>query len=316
MQSQVGTSMPPQGAVPGKPQQPQQQRVPLAKEKNPVAIHVATAIRHNKLLKQRSGILTSTKNKADFFRFKRFVRAIQSDDFKKKLAKADKNLPPIPDKIEAINQIFIMLIQNQLIIPVEKLKTKDAKAKGIKIDKQTPALEPSSKAVLQPDAYYVWAFTPPNPYMLLYSILGICVVFAVILFPLWPFWMRKGVWYLSTSLLVFVGLFFVTAIIRLIIYLITLATMKNQLWLFPNLFEDCGVLESFQPFYAWEDSSSNEKKKKKVSKNKVAKSQIESSDSISTNTNESTPAISTKSTSSKIAETSTKKRVATVEDVD
>lgn len=297
--------------MPAQPQQPQQQRVPLAKEKNPTAVHIATAVRYNSLLKQRQGILTSTKNRTDFFRFKRFVRAIQSDEFKKSLAKKAKDVPPIPDQIDAINQVFILLIQNQLVVPVTKLKTKDAKAKGYKIDKQTPALDLSNKAVLQPDVYYAWNFTPPNPYMLLYSILGICVVFTIILFPLWPFWMRKGVWYLSTGLLCFVGLFFATAIVRLIIYLITLAAMSRQLWIFPNLFEDCGVLESFKPFYEWEDPKTKSKGKKGKKSKKVQDSSVSASASVSPVAK--SEAVST--TSSQPAETGTKKRVATIEDV-
>lgn len=298
----------PQG--PSQPQQ--QQRVPLAKEKNPLAINIATAIRYNKLLKQRQGILTSTKNRTDFFRFKRFVRALQSEEFKKKIAKRDKNIPPIPtNDVNALNQIFILLIQNQMLIPVSKLKTKDSKAKGYKVDKQTPALDPSTKAVLQPDVYYAWVYDPPNPYMLLYSILGISVIFTVILFPLWPFWMRKGVWYLSTGMLCLVGLFFVIAIIRLIIYLISLGTMSKQFWLFPNLFEDVGVLESFQPLYEWEDSSLRKKGKKQ--KKAVKISATESTAPI--NTASTTDTTNVTSTSSKPTETSTKKRVATVEDV-
>lgn len=300
-------------SMPAQPQQPQQQRVPLAKEKNPTAVHIATAVRYNSLLKQRQGILTSTKNRTDFFRFKRFVRAIQSDEFKKNLAKKAKDVPPIPDQIDAINQVFILLIQNQLVVPVTKLKTKDAKAKGYKIDKQTPALDLSNKAVLQPDVYYAWNFTPPNPYMLLYSILGICVVFTIILFPLWPFWMRKGVWYLSTALLCFVGLFFATAIVRLIIYLITLAAMSRQLWIFPNLFEDCGVLESFKPFYEWEDPKTKSKGKKGKKSKKVQDSSVSASASASVSPVAKSEAVST--TSSQPAETGIKKRVATIEDV-
>lgn len=262
-------------APPAQMAQQGQQRVPLAAVKNPMAIKLATALRYNALLKQRQGILTNTKNHADFFRYKRFVRAIQSDEYKKLQSKKPQELPAINPNDETIanaeiQKLFVLLIQNQLVVPVTKLKTKVAKSQGIKVTKTTPALEISNKAVLQPDIYYAWNYTPPNPYMLLYSILGIIVVFTVILFPLWPLWMRKGVWYLSTALLGLIGVFFGIAIIRLILYLITLATMSRQFWLFPNLFEDCGVLESFQPFYGWEDpKSKGGKKKRSKTKNVV-----------------------------------------------
>ena len=295
-------------------QQPQQQgqRVPLSKEQNPIAIAVATAIRHNALLKQRQGILATNKTKTDFFRFKRFVRAVQSAEFKKKQERSPKTIPVVPDDINAINQVFILLIQNQLIIPVEKIKTNDAKKQGFAIDQKTPAIKPAEKAVLQADCYYAWNFNPPNPLMPLYSILAVIAIFTVILFPLWPLWMRKGVWYLSTSLLVFVATFFTIAIVRLIIYLITLATMSRQFWLFPNLFADCGVLESFKPLYGWEDPAKPKKgkKSKKNLETQPVKTETE------TTTAATTPVNKTTTTSTKPADTAAKKRIPTVEDVE
>lgn len=294
------------------PAQTKEQRVPISKEKNPVAVNIATAIRYNSLLKQRQGILSTTKNKTDFFRYKRFVRAIQSDEFKKKQTKSPKTIPAVPDDTNAINQVFVLLIQNQLVVPVNKLKTQEAKKQGYKVDKTTPAIELYGKAVLQPDAYYAWNFTPPNPFMLLYSILTIVGIFAIILFPLWPLWMRKGVWYLSTGLLGFVCLFFAIAIIRLIIFAVTYLTMSRQFWLFPNLFEDCGVIESFKPTYMWVDPHAKGKKSKK-GKNIQTTATPETTAATTTTTNSTTTTTTT--TSSNPVQTSTKKRIATVEDV-
>lgn len=291
---------------------PQGQRVPLSKEKNPVALAVATAVRYNPLLKQRQGILSTNKEKTDFFRYKRFVRSIKSPEFQKKHAANAAKIPAIPDDINAINQVFILLIQNQLVIPVNKLKTQDAKKQGYKVDKKTPALEVTGKAVIQPDAYYAWNYTPPNPYMMLYSILAVIGIFTVILFPLWPFWMRKGVWYLSTGLLCLVGLFFVVAVIRLIIYLISLATMPRQFWLFPNMFEDCGVIESFQPLYAWE-----EPKSKGQHRSKKGKKHQEPTQSLDTNKEDVVESTAdTKTTSAKKSETTTVQWKATIEEVE
>ncbi|VEU20868.1 DEKNAAC101758 [Brettanomyces naardenensis] len=228
------------------------QKVALSQQKNPTAIAIASAVRNNKELKQRQGINTANNDKQDFFRYKRFVRALKSNDYNKKSKKRPDVLPAIDDD-ESAQKIFVMLIQNQLVIPVRKLKTKVAKDKGVKVTKTTPALEIIHKAVLQPDSYFMWNFTPPNPYLLIYSILGLAGVFTVVLFPLWPYWMRRGVWYISTGLLVLIGLFFAIAIVRLIIYIVTWVSMPQQFWLFPNLFADCGVIESFQPFYEWED---------------------------------------------------------------
>ncbi|GME71260.1 unnamed protein product [Ambrosiozyma monospora] len=115
----------------------------------------------------------------------------------------------------------------------------------------------------------MWTFTPPNPYLWIYSILGLGAVFGMILFPLWPFWMRKGVWYLSTGLLCLIGLFFALAIVRLIIYVCTLIFMPRQFWLFPNLFADVGFIDSFIPLYGWEDPKALKGKKGKKAKTKV-----------------------------------------------
>lgn len=296
------------------PQQQQQppmngQRLPPAgAQKDPEALAVATALRYNKLLKQRQGIVTNTKNRSDFFRFKRFERAILSEEYSKKMGKTPI-LPKVSEK-QQVQQVFIKLIQNQLVLPVTKLKTKDAKAKGISIDKKTPALELTNKAALKDDEYYVWNFNPPNPYLILYTILALILVFALILFPLWPFWMRKGVWYLSNLALGLISLFFGLAIVRLVVYLITLVGMKDQLWIFPNLFADCGVLESFQPTYEWAISGSEKKKSSK--KHKLA-SEPTSAPLVPTTTTSSTK-ITTGSTGVS-SETKPTKRVATLEEI-
>lgn len=67
---------------------------------------------------------------------------------------------------------------------------------------------------------------------------------------------------------------FLIAIIRLIIYIITLLVLPRAFWLYPNLFEDCGVLESFQPLYGWDEPK---KSKKGKSSKSASKPETESS---------------------------------------
>lgn len=272
--------------------------------KDPQAVAIATALRYNKLLKQRQGIVTNTKNRSDFFRYKRFERAILSEEYAKKVSNTPL-LESVTEKAQ-IQQAFIKLIQNQLVLPATKLKTKEAKSKGISVDKQTPALVLTNKAALNDDEYYVWNFNPPNPYLILYTILALVLVFALILFPLWPVWMRKGVWYLSNVALGIIALFFGLAIVRLVVYLITLVAMKDQLWIFPNLFADCGVIESFQPTYEW---TSGDKKSKKKAKKQAANG-TGKADSTAETTTTSTGA------SGVSAATQPTKRVATLEEVE
>ena len=47
------------------------------------------------------------------------------------------------------------------------------------------------------------------------------------------------------------GLFFLMAIFRLILFCITYFALSPGLWLYPNLFEDVGFFDSFRPVWAW-----------------------------------------------------------------
>lgn len=78
---------------------------------------------------------------------------------------------------------------------------------------------------------------------------------TVVMFPLWPFKLRIGVWYLSMGFLGLIGLFFAMAIFRLILFCVTVFTVPPGLWLYPNLFEDVGFFDSFRPVWGWQEVS-------------------------------------------------------------
>ncbi|KAL6453661.1 SEC62 Translocation protein SEC62 [Candida maltosa Xu316] len=260
-------------------QQPQsgQFQVPTSTQRSPIATNVANYLFQNPILKQRTGLLDNT-NDIEFFRYKRFERALLSDDYKQKQQNPKNGLVPITNT-EDVQKIFVLLIQNQLLLPVTKLHYAEIKAvKGWKPNKDKPTLKRADKAVIDSNSYYGWLYQKPNPFILLYSVLAIAGVFTVILFPLWPNFMKRGVWYLSMGALGLIGLFFLTAIVRLIIYIISLVAFPKPFWLFPNLFEDCGVIESFQPVYAWEEPK--KKKSKKKSKQSVVADEKVGGDSV------------------------------------
>lgn len=239
--------------------------IPTNGQVSPFVINVANYLRDNKTLKRRTGLLEN-KTDIDFFRYKRMERALLSDDYKKRQANPANQLIPVNGK-EDVSKIFISFILGRLLVPLEKLHYLDVKAiKGWKPNRQKPTLKASQKAVLDPDAYYGWLYTKPNPYLALYGVLMLIAVFAVILFPLWPVFMRRGVWYLSMGVLGLLGLLFITAIIRLIIFVITYLALPQAFWLFPNLFEDCGFFESFKPAYGWAEPAGGKKKSKKAKK--------------------------------------------------
>ncbi|CEP61881.1 Sec63 complex subunit SEC62 LALA0_S04e02806g [Lachancea lanzarotensis] len=211
---------------------------------------VASLLRRNKLLKQRQGL--SQGRRVDFFRYKRFVRALNSPEYKTKSGNQPDLYPPVSNDDEARN-VFIELIKTQLVVPCQKLHSAECKDHGLKPNKEYPNLLLSDKALLQPDEYYTWNYNPKTvtDYLL---VVGVVVgILAFIGYPLWPTSLRRVVYYVSLALLALIGLFFVIAILRFIIYLLSLAvhSEKGGFWLFPNLFEDCGVLESFRPFYGF-----------------------------------------------------------------
>lgn len=272
---------------------------------NPVVLNVANFARSSPLLKSRTGLLNN-KEDVEFFRFKRLQRLLTGDTYKK-LSSNGKNKLVHIDSEEEFVKIFVLMIQSRLIVPVEKLHYDDIKkVKGWKPNRIKPTLQPTSKATMDPDAYYAWSYTKPNPMMLVYSILMIAGVFILILFPLWPTFMRTGVWYLSMGAMGLLGLLFAIAIVRLIIFVITYLAMPRAFWLFPNLFEDCGVLESFQPVYGWSGDNLGKKKKKSKS-SKAAKNgpKIEEVSRLDATT-----------TGAKTSNTSTVKRTVTLEEVD
>lgn len=92
----------------------------------------------------------------------------------------------------------------------------------------------------------------------------VAVILAAVMFPLWPHTLRIGVWYLSIAVLGLIGLFVILAIVRLIIWGITKLTLKPGIWIFPNLFEDVGIIESFIPYWAWDVLPPKKIKKKRA----------------------------------------------------
>jgi len=80
-------------------------------------------------------------------------------------------------------------------------------------------------------------------------VLLVVVVLALMCFRLWPLWLKKGIWYCSFYLLVFLA---VTAVLRLILWVI-LYHFGFEFWLFPNYFIDSNdPRDSFWPITSFE----------------------------------------------------------------
>ncbi|KAK4048018.1 Translocation protein S62 [Microbotryomycetes sp. JL201] len=119
-----------------------------------------------------------------------------------------------------------------------------------------------------PEEFYVWLIDANQTTQLLLAFAMVVCVLAAVMFPLWPTKMRVGVWYLSIAVLGLIGVFFGMAIVRLIVWLVTVVAVRPGIWIFPNLFADVGFVESFIPLWSWDVPPPKKSKKEKSSSRK------------------------------------------------
>lgn len=170
-----------------------------------------------------------------------------------KARKKNPLLPEITDRA-SLENTFKLLPLSMLALRVSKVepqagengkKPKRVKAQwNVRIEQQQEAKE---------DMYYVWLWEGSQVKRQLYAALALVLIFIVVLYPLWPLKLRQGVYYLSWGLLGLLGLFFVMAIFRVILFCITYFAVPPGLWLYPNLWEDVSFMDSFRPVWAWHE---------------------------------------------------------------
>jgi len=242
-----------QGAQPG-------QQVPIAPgPPKPEGLAVAKFLRSQEL-KLRTCVFNDQRK--DMFKVKRAIRALQSPTYEK-ARKKEPLLPEVKDRVTAENTFKLMPI-SMLALRVSKVDPHEGHNHGKK--KRTKGLwtvkiEPQQEA--RDDFYYVFLYEGPQYKNKLYAAGALLLILAVVFFPLWPYHLRLGVWYLSMGMLGLLGLFFAMAIFRLILFLITMFAAPPGLWLYPNLFEDVGFFDSFKPLWAWHEDDKTIKKRKK-----------------------------------------------------
>ncbi|KAK4125539.1 translocation protein [Parathielavia appendiculata] len=238
----------PQPIVPGPP--------------NPVALALAKFLRGQNL-KPRTVILNGERK--DMFRVKRALRALESDAYKA-ARKKNPELPEITDRA-SLENTFKLLPMSMLALRVVKSdpheghdhappKKQGKRVKGL----WTVRIEPQQEA--GDEMYYVWLWEGSQVMRKVYAALALAAIFAVVCYPLWPMKLRQGGYYLSWGFLCFMGLFFAMAIFRVILFCITYFILPPGFWLFPNLWEDVSVIDSFKPVWAWHEPAANKKKKK------------------------------------------------------
>jgi translocation protein SEC62 len=128
---------------------------------------------------------------------------------------------------------------------------------------------------------YVWIYDPTSTTTYIIGFLLILGSIGICLFPLWPSQVREGVYYLSLAGISVLGAILGLAAFKYVLFaFLWLVTFgKLHFWLFPNLTEDVGFLESFVPVYKIESPKENsltDKQKKSI--NETEKSVIKEND--------------------------------------
>ncbi|KAK5112210.1 hypothetical protein LTR62_004371 [Meristemomyces frigidus] len=244
------------GAQPG-------QQVPIAPgPPKPEALAMAAFLRGQDL-KLRTCIFQEKRK--DMFKVKRAIRALHTPAYEKARRK-NHLLPEVKDRVTAENA-FKLLPMSLLALRVSKVDPhahdghnhgKKKRIKGL----WTVKVEPQQEA--GDEFHYVWLYEGSQWKNKLYAGGALALILAVVFFPVWPYHLRLGVWYLSMGMLGLLGLFFGMAIVRLILFLITMFAAPPGLWLFPNLFEDVGFFDSFKPAWAWHEDEKAAKIRKKA----------------------------------------------------
>ncbi|KAI9672522.1 MAG: Translocation protein S62 [Caeruleum heppii] len=249
----------------GGPQQTQT-HVPIngAGPPNPKALAVAKWLRSQNL-KTRTCILNGERK--DMFKVKRALRALQSPAYATASQKNPSLLPPAPTRAAA-EEVFKLLPLSLLALRVTKIDPHAGHDHG-------PTKTPAKKRVkglwtvkieqqqeVQDTIHFAWLYEGPQWKTKLYAAGALVLIMAVVLFPLWPVKLRIGVWYLSMGLLGLIGLFFAMALLRLILFCVTVFAVPPGLWLYPNLFEDVGFFDSFRPVWGWQEDKKPKKSKK------------------------------------------------------
>ncbi|KAJ9102400.1 hypothetical protein QFC21_002800 [Naganishia friedmannii] len=242
----------------------------VAQKRAPAELQaVAKYLRGKHGPKIRRGVFNGSRH--DYFKGKSAIKALLAPAYKKV-----KKAPQVENEEEALKLLITMLPYAFFLRvdrPVQDPPTPAGQLRPLALAKQQG---------LEPTAYYVWlmASSPLSTYI--GSAAMVAVILASVMFPLWPPIMRQGVSYLSMGVLGLIGLFIAVGVVRLVIWLITRVLLKKAIWWFPNLFEDVGFVDSFIPFWGWDEpaqsaasgksKSSKSSKEKRSNKNKSSAS--------------------------------------------
>lgn len=218
-----------------------------------------------------------------FWRARKLVPKKKEDKVKAvKAVEIDSNNSPRPKKGKKKDETEGDTAADTETEDTKKEKKEDDKEKK----KKKVKLEVHAGQTFNDDKdVYVWVYDPTPLYKKVIGMLMVVGTIAACMFPLWPMWLRQGIYYLSIGGIGFFVAIVVVAILRTILFgLIWLFTGgRHHLWVLPNLTEDCGFFESFKPFYSYEycgGGDAKPKNKKDGKKKKAKDSDDEEEDDV------------------------------------
>ncbi|KAF8309107.1 translocation protein [Clavulina sp. PMI_390] len=222
----------------------------------PEILKVAQFLRSSKSgIKTRAGVIPQNGKRVDYFKGKAAIKAVMSPAYAKL-----KGVPPQPATEEAAIQLLNSMIPYAFFLRVER----GGPSGGSGSPKQVQIVQQQS--FQQADWYFAWLYEGSQWVTYLGGFAMVAVILVGVMFPLWPPIMRQGAYYLSLLFFALVGLFIVVAILRLILYVITVVAASPGIWLFPNLFADVGFVDSFIPVWDWDLPPKKKKKRSKDGK--------------------------------------------------
>ncbi|KAI6168432.1 translocation protein Sec62-domain-containing protein [Pisolithus thermaeus] len=202
-------------------------------------------------MKTRVGALNGKR--VDYFKGKSAVKALLSPAY----AKA-KNVPQITTEAQAETRLQTI---SQYMFFVRVDRAEQVGSSGSPRQVTVSPIQGFSQ-----EAHFAWFYDGSQWTTYAGGLLMVAIMLAGVMFPLWPPIMRLGVWYLSMGALGLIGAFFGLAIVRLIFYIITIIVVPPGIWIFPKLFADVGVIESFIPLWEWDLPKKKGEKKRKGKK--------------------------------------------------
>ncbi|TYJ52990.1 hypothetical protein B9479_006412 [Cryptococcus floricola] len=203
--------------------------------------------------KVRMGILNGKR--VEYFKGKTAVRCLLSPQYQKL-----KKVPAITTEDEA-KALLARVLPFAFFLRTDRPPPEALPPPG-----QPKPLRLAPQQSFDPASYYTWFYDGSPLYTYLGGAAMVFIMLAGVMFPLWPVTLRIGVWYLSVGVLCLVGLFIVMAIVRLIFWCLTVMVCQRAIWIFPNLFEDVGFVDSFIPGWEYDIPKTKLSKRPKTSK--------------------------------------------------